>query len=217
MRTSKILLTALTAALVLGAAVSTASARRLETSNQSYLVNWPSLELVARDLFGVSHTVKCPVTLDGSFHSRTLSKVSGQLVGYITTAEVNNAACTGGHATVLRTTLPWHVRYDSFTGSLPSINGIRVQLIGAAFLVEIPPISTCLYRSTTESPAFGIINRDVETSVGRTLTADSTANIPLDTTVPHSSGCPTSGRFQGTGEVFLQADWRTRITVRLVQ
>jgi hypothetical protein len=195
---------------VLSTAASIASARRLQASNDSYLVSWSSLELVVRDAFGVTHTVRCPLTLEGSFHSRTLSKVSGQLVGYISHAIVG--ACTAGTATALTETLPWHIRYDRFIGSLPSITGIRTQLVDAGFLVNIG--FECLYRSTAARPIAGILNRDTITGATQTLTADATTRIPL---ASGEFGCPTEGSFQGTAEVFIRTDWRTRITVRLVQ
>jgi hypothetical protein len=115
MRTrSKLLFAALTATVFLSFAVGSASARRFELSNQRFLAIWTSLEFTIEGL----SPVLCPVTLEGSYHSRTLSKVSGQLVGYITAANVNGPLCTNGSATVLRETLPWH---GDMVGRAPAV------------------------------------------------------------------------------------------------
>lgn len=220
MRTySRVLLAASAAALVLGAAVSATSARRFAISNERYGIIWTSLELTGREpFFGNTLTIRCPVTLEGSLHSRTLSKVSGQLIGYVTSAFVRTANCTGGSARALTEALPWHMRFDSFIGALPSITGIRVQLVGAAFLTRFNVFEVeCLFTSTAAKPAFGILNRNTTTSVVATLRPDETSRIPLTQEAPlNSEACPPEAAFQGTAEVFLQST-TTRITVRLVQ
>ena len=120
---SKLLLAAFTATVFMSFAVGTASARRFELSNQRWLAIWTSLEFTV----GSCEPVLCPVTLEGSFHSRTLSKVSGQLVGHVTAAFVRNP-CTNGTATMLSKRLPWHLRYDRFIGALPNITGIKASV-----------------------------------------------------------------------------------------
>jgi hypothetical protein len=208
MRTpSKLVLLALAKSMVFSLAVSSASARRIEVSNQNFLAIWTSLRFASGAL-----GVNCKVTLEGSFHSRTLSKVSGQLIGYVTEAEVAGEMCTGGSATVLRENLPWHVRYSSFTGTLPNITGIRIQLIGARFAVELG--IECLATTTAAAPAFGLIT--IASGVAREIRAEGT--IPCIERL----GGSVNGTFSGTGEVFLQTPLgrgliSTRINVRLVQ
>ncbi len=221
MRTrSKFLLTALAAALVMAAAVGTANARRFETSSQSFRVVWPSTSRLTFSGLGGSITIACQVTLEGSFHSRTISKVRGQLVGYVTSANLTRP-CAGGEAWILNgverptNSLPWHIRYDSFVGTLPNISRIRLQLVGAAFLIEAATIlgqASCLFRSTAEEPAFGFIN--LAAGVVSTLSADETSEIPLETRL--SGPCTATGQFRGSGNVTVQNS-TTRITVRLVQ
>jgi hypothetical protein len=104
----------------------------------------------------------CRVTFEGSFHSRTFSKVARALVGYITSAIVAEAGCTGGSARALPTTLPWHLQYASFTGTLPDITGIRLRVVGAGFQIQ-EPIVTCLYRTSEAEPLFVIAHRNTET------------------------------------------------------
>jgi hypothetical protein len=142
MRTSaKLLLTALTAALVLGSAISSASARELAVSEQSIRVSWASLE------FGSSlATIRCRVTLEGSFHSRTIAKIARRLIGAITAAIVAHP-CTNGEAWAdngreaepLGTApqkLPYHITYENFTGRLPSIETVGLLLSRISFVLQ---------------------------------------------------------------------------------
>jgi hypothetical protein len=91
-------------------------------------------------------TVECEVILNGAFHSRSMTKVIGGLIGYITAA--NASRCSRGGATMLRETLPWHIRYDWFSGTLPNITAIGTRVIGLSFRMREPTFgATCLARS----------------------------------------------------------------------
>jgi hypothetical protein len=203
-RSRKFFLAGVLAALCLMFAVSTASARRLEVSEQKWDAIWTSLEFSSGGT-----AIRCPVTLLGSFHSKVLSKVSGQLVGYVNIAEVASTVCTGGRARALRETLPWHVRYDSFAGGLPAITSVRIQLVNANFLVEAFGFVSCLYTTSARTPGFGTIN--LTSGVAESIVASSAelaSNTPF---------CP-AGRFSGTGQVRAGSERSTtKITVRLVQ
>jgi hypothetical protein len=75
------LLLALTAAATFMAAIgTTASARNISISEQRLRANFR--ELIFRSSSGVALT--CSLTLESSFHSRTIAKVVESLVGYIT-------------------------------------------------------------------------------------------------------------------------------------
>src|SRR5262245_55820756 len=103
----KLLLATFTAALLL-AAVTTASGTRIASkAQQTFRATWRALRFI-----NLSGTVECAVTLEGSFHSKTYSKVAELLIGYVSRAFVN--ACTGGSVIFLTTSLPWHIRYDGF-------------------------------------------------------------------------------------------------------
>lgn len=222
---ARILLGALVAALALSAAVGTASARRFQLSNQTFRVVWPLEEPLIFEEGGAAVQVKCQVTIEGSFHSRTLSKVCGQLVGFVTQARVKRPCIEGAgwalngierlpNGNVPATTLPWHIRYNSFVGTLPSITRIRLQLVGAAFLVRIAEAIGCLFRSTAAGPAFGSVNVEGAGTVTG-LTAEPSA-IPLFAALENPGLCPVTGSFRGTGSATVQNS-ATRITVRLVQ
>jgi hypothetical protein len=222
MRTrSKLLLAAMTATAFMSFAVSGAQARRIFLSNTRYQAIWP---LLTFEIQGQA-TISCPVTLEGSFHSATLSKVSGQLIGYVTSAKVRGATladCNNtGQARVNSETLPWHMRYLSFRGTLPVITGITLQLIGANFNVDpAGELPNCNARTTAANPGVGIANvvngAEAGNRIARTLEADPTRTIP----VGGSFICEifaSNSDFRGTAEVFLQGSTSTRILVRLVQ
>src|SRR5436853_5582788 len=120
MRTSaKLGLTALVAALLLSAAVTTASARTLSASTQNIRVTWRSLEFVSPVV-----TVRCQITLEGSFHSRTIAKIERSLIGHVTRVTVKTESCTNGQPTAETSSLPWHITYEGFRGTLPRIEEV---------------------------------------------------------------------------------------------
>lgn len=206
MSSCKLLLAGLAAALCLGALVSVASANRLAMSENHFRTIWGLLTFEA----GVGFfNVKCPATIEGSFHSKTLSKTAEQLIGYVTRVSVNNAGCTSGHATALTAFLPWHVRYTAFTGTLPDITTMRVRLVGTGFLVESAGFS-CLYEGTTEASI------DRNGGSGAIQGLDPIGSIGLKKQLPGFT-CPNTGELQGTGETFVQGSPTIRITVTLVQ
>jgi hypothetical protein len=203
MRTSaKFLFTGCLAALLLSVAISTASARRLEVSEQRVYVRWSALEFEA----GLG-AIRCPVTLLGSFHSRTLSKVSGQLIGYINHVSVAEASCAGGRARALTENLPWHVQYRSFAGTLPNITSVAIQLVGARFLVLQLNVS-CLYTTMQAEPGIG--TGTVRSGVVEPLAASGTIRST-------TAGCP-AGTFRGPGTVTTGTEGSgVSLTIRLVQ
>jgi hypothetical protein len=127
-------LATLTASLLLSAAVTSATARSLSTSNQSIRATWTGLEFRATEL-----GIRCQVTLEGSFHTRTIAKVAGALIGSITRAFSKQETCADGTAAMFNgverynrtnapNTLPWHLTYESFSGTLPNISTVRILL-----------------------------------------------------------------------------------------
>jgi hypothetical protein len=129
--TLRALVAATVAALTLGLAAGGASARSLSTSSQQFRGTWRSLELGSETL------IRCPVTMEGSFLNRTIAKVARSLIGAITRVSVKQESCTGGTVAAFNgvesynggttsNTLPWHVSYESFEGTLPNITAVNV-------------------------------------------------------------------------------------------
>lgn len=205
----KLLLAALTASVVMIGAVSTASANRLSVSSRNIRVVWNST-LSQRLTFTGSgvFTPECDITMDGSFHSNTIVKTRGLLIGYITAVTIG--ACEGiNDVSILG--LPWHIQYHAFVGTLPTITGVTLLLVGVSFNLDAPLAGDCLYRSTTAAPARGTIA--ITGGVAGLLTPDSTALVPLN-----SGGflCPGSGGFTGTGATMVLNALSTRLTIRLI-
>jgi hypothetical protein len=199
-------ITALAAASVLAVCVGAVSANRIAQSNQTYRATWSSLEFVS-----AFATVRCPVTIEGSFHSRTFSKVAELLVGY--TYRAAAGTCTGGTVTIRTETLPWHVRYNNFTGTLPNIVSAGHRIVGVGFVIEALG-TRCSYSSTAASPMKSISNRNTATHAVESIRIDETAVVPLGS---GSFTCSSSGRIAGTTNTVVVPGTTTKITVTLVQ
>jgi hypothetical protein len=165
-----------------------------------------------------SNDVHCPLTLSGSFHSATMSKVLEFLVGYVASATMGTCLGTGGRVTLLREGLPWHLRYKEFSGVLPAISKFRLALVGFGMSIEVPPLfgTVCLIRTTSTESLNVDFTREtrtgVITGVGGTenhIDARDTNGILCDGSVP-----PLSWTMGGTGTL---EDGRSRaFTVTLI-
>jgi hypothetical protein len=206
---SKLLLAAASAAVVLAALVSTTSANRFALRERTFRATWSSIALVS-GLFG---TVKCLLTIEGSFHSRTVSKIAESLAGYVTRSTIAETQCTGGHARILGELLPWHIRYNGFSGVLPQITSIEVRIVGSHFLVESANVF-CLYASTAASPIKDIINRNTMTNAATSIRVNEPSGIPLSS---GNSLCPRPATLQGTSNTLTILGSTEEITVILVQ
>ncbi|HZV73420.1 MAG TPA: hypothetical protein VFF79_06870 [Conexibacter sp.] len=185
------------AILTMLVAVQSASANHLSISQETLRVVWPEESKINFSNTAGGIEISCALTLEGSFHSKTIVKTSGSLMGYVTRAifgPVSNCLKTNvTNITTLTASLPWHIRYDSFTGTLPAIGGLRLQVAGFAFLLTAFGAS-CLYRSTAANPFFGVASRE-SGGVITGLQAEEGTSMPL-----FSGGilCPASVTFSGT-------------------
>jgi hypothetical protein len=127
-----------------------ASANTLSLSNRQIRTTWARLEFIGEWEGGAQIGNYCAVTLEGSFHSSTLRKVAGALVGHLTRASV--ARCQLELITVSPLALPWHIRYQGFRGTLPTLTGLSIDVVGMSWDLNSGGIR-CLYRSTTARPA----------------------------------------------------------------
>jgi hypothetical protein len=214
---TRIIIGGLTVALALAAGVSTATARRFEVSEQRFLILFSELSLVS----GVTILACSPLTIEGSFHSRTISKLSGQLIGHITEATFHNGECGGFLVWMLngveiqqngtvRNTLPWHVLYKGFEGVLPSIRGIELSIINMQFGLNNSGF-LCLYQ--TESRRWLEFHVFLERGTATEVRVSEERAIPL---MEGGIVCPTSLSFRGRGAIGTQGRWAA-ISVRLVE
>jgi hypothetical protein len=153
MNTRKLLLGVVGAAMLMLATTGSASAANLSRSSQTWRATFASAG-IRFPTIGVS----CSLVLEGSFHSRTMAKVAGSLVGYVRGAV--GGSCTSGTIRFLTETLPWHVRYSSFAGTLPTISSLSYAIVGWAFRYTEVVGLNCLYVSTEASPVTFVETRE---------------------------------------------------------
>jgi len=156
MRHAKIAYALLTLAALM-TVTGSALARTLSLSNTNFRVVWTPLTLYEPFNF---FTIRCNVTLEGSFHERTFAKVFGTLVGYVTRAAISHP-CTGGEAWFWNGTegaltgassLPWHLRYEGFSGTLPSIASVSLTITRPK-----QTISSGICLGTFEKASWGMV------------------------------------------------------------
>lgn len=196
--------------ITLALAVTNASANQLSISNQNIRSTWTSL----RSITSTNATILCPVTVEGSFHGRTIAKTIGALVGYITRASVANSSCTGGRFTVHNESLPWHLTYEGFGGTLPSIERITVSLLGASYEIE-DSTNICTGTTEVEFPWRNIIRLNTTTHVAETLTPG-TNSIPLRNGRGGLFCGIANDRFGGESQTLTQLGTSTSISITLI-
>ena len=161
----------LAAALLLALVRRTATASRLSYSIQGIQNSVVEPHLLRRSEGGVPIT--CPVTLEGSFLERTLTKVTKRASRAASRELATRRTAAKVSATILAATLPWEVTYQSFTGTLPNDN--RRPLCADR---RRPSRSNrgsgivCLARTSSESPAAGEASREAGGNI-TSLTTDS--------------------------------------------
>jgi hypothetical protein len=202
----KLVLGAFVVILPLAAMAGAAAGRRIEASESLLYGLFTPLRMVSAE---GSFSIACNITILATMISRTFSKVSGasiRRVGHVVVAE----PCTGGRARVLAETLPWDVRFNSFTGTLPSITSIRLQVVGMALQVEVL-FGTCLYATSGAHPAMfdENLNAAGEATGIRALS---------EFRIPSQTGFCPEARLEGTGTVVAGTERSTtRMRFRLVQ
>lgn len=166
MRWTKALCAALAATCLLVIFAGNAGASRLSMSEGEFTISWAGLEF--RNNVAAPPLV-CPVTMSGRFERRTFAKVSGTQIGVVENVSVFRSGrtteiCRGGEITLLTETLPWHVTYGGFFGTLPRITDVRVNLVNTAFRIDMEGAATCLIRTTASEPFIGFIAVSPENS-----------------------------------------------------
>ena len=197
------LIATLTATILLAAA-NTATARSLSFNTQNIRATWSSLE------FQGLVTVRCRLTLEGSFHTRTIAKVARSLIGAITRATIDEANCTNGQGRVRAETLPWHLTYEGFAGTLPNISAVFALISRFRLNAIIPGACTGDYGIATDN----ITGR--ANSVGAEVASlEPVAGRNRLTLHSGTAFCPASGNFAGTATVTL-LNTTTRIRITLI-
>jgi hypothetical protein len=200
MNLCKLLLAAVGATVLLGALVANTSARNFSVSEQHIRASVSRLEFHFPEL-----TTSCHITLEGSLHTRTIAKTAGSLIGYITSAILG--PCPSITATVLRETLPWHIRYSGFEGTLPAITSDRVHIINAAWRIRESGGVTCLARSTAAEPVVSRFHID----------ASGHATAGIEGSIRTGFEClGIAGSFRSDSPQLLGSATQTAVSVRLI-
>lgn len=171
----------LVAAAALTVLVGVASGGRLSFTNQSI-----EISSIEAEYTGALGTVKCPIDLLGVLHSTTVVKTAGGLSGLVT--EALHLGCRQGEAIVLAETLPWHLRYRSFTGTLPTIATVAIDIVEYTVTLREPTFGiVCSIRSTGAQPMTLILTREAGGAVtgGRLRgTISSSCGFPISMDSP---------------------------------
>lgn len=188
MRTrSKLMLAALASALLLAALVGTASANSLSFTEQGFKVMYSPLSFVPS--FG--STIRCPITLEGSLHTNTFAKTASLLLGFVTRTTIGT--CESGRMRLNTETLPWHIEYSSFSGTLPNITSIDRKILGWSWELEGEIFGLRVKCRYTTSSQLVIDTREAR----GVLTEERPGT---ESTLSETEGCP-SLRQSGTGSV----------------
>ncbi len=183
----RILITSLLAIVVLATIVSSAMAARINTGGSRIVLRSLGRLTFEPNIF-MFGTVECRVSLEGTMHNGLIEKVSGTLIGYITRVGVE--ACNGGVAVALTVNLPWHIRYASIAGTLPSaVTSVLLVLVGGEYQIE-SSAATCLYGNTA------IGGSQPTTKVGET-TDSTTYTVGLQTILTTDQKYPIINRIRG--------------------
>jgi hypothetical protein len=207
----------LTVLVTVALAVTSASANRLSASNHRFRLTWSAIRMFPDNETG-RPDISCPVTLEGSFHSGTIRKTTGALIGAVTRAIVNGTEppCSGGHVTMRQEILPWHVIYESFRGTLPNITSLEIAVQRYGWIVELSalPGLQCLYsdQGSTEEILMGRLSVGAS---GQITTEIPETNRRARRSTTSSVLCPQFAKFEGAGQVFLLGN-TTRISVTLI-
>jgi len=226
MRTrARLVLLGLAAALLLCSLVATTSARNLSISNQNFRATWSGLRFESKieDPTRMNQ-ISCPVTLEGSFHARTFTKTRDSLIGVITRAHANHPCEAGGNEfsfhngseTVLRgipeTTLPWPIFYSSFTGTLPAITRVTIEMQGMVMTVFYPLGCLEVYGERLESRQWvftlevgGAIS-SLEPAAGHLIRGPAMSTL----------FCARLARLSGQSRPITLLGTTTRVTLRLI-
>lgn len=183
------------ATVLLSALVSSASARNLSVSSQTIKASFSRVSFSGG--FGIT---ECIVSLEGSLHTRTTAKVEGSLIGFINRASLG--ACSRGTATILQASLPWHVKYVGFAGTLPNITQLYTEVTGSAFQIREPVFQiTCLASGGIPEIVYNVINREL-------VSAEIFGTSP--------TSCGSEGELTSSLGVVTAGNNRTRIRITLI-
>jgi len=162
----------LVAASALATIAATASAGTFLIAGSRFKLRYSALSFISGGT-----TVRCALTLEGSFSAGTFADARGTRIATVTSASV--ASCTGGSATVLSATLPWAFDYTSSTGAPPEIRTLTLPVVGMSLGIQPTGSLSCLMRSSSEHPVVLVAERESK-GLLTSVRTDLAAEIPLE-------------------------------------
>jgi len=134
-------------------------------------------------------------------------------MGAVTKVQVRKETCTNGEALVENAGLPLgHITFDSFSGTLPNINGLRLLITRFHFWISSLGVR-CNYGTSTDNMTF---SANLSAGVITTLTpvvGRNTANLEEG-----GGFCPSTASWvSGAGDGTVTAlNSTARVTIRLI-
>jgi hypothetical protein len=200
----KLLLAALTSALFLTLVPSAATALR-SLQYTTGPITLTGNETLTSDT-GTTITTSTTKVINTS---TSVAKTRGALFAFLTecTATLGTAFVFVRIAITCGLTLPWHVRFDSFTGTLPRIINVKLISLNVTVLLRNLPsgeLLNCLYQG--DQPAIARVNAASEITE---IQIDETAR--LNTTTPRQTGCEENRSISFRGTLRLSRAVRVRL------
>ena len=197
----KLMLAGLTVGIMLASFASSASSGDYGVSRQEFRMTWSRLEFIE-----ASTTIRCAVTMEGSFQRTRLSKTEALAIGTVSRKAVNS--CTGGSARIERAT-PL-MTFQSFTGILPNIEEVTIK-ISLLQMTFSNIFWWCVITTEPSEPAILRVGRDAR---GNLIGATFNSNYAI--TPSEERFCVEQWRIGGAGEIHLLGSSTTRITLTLI-
>jgi len=135
--------------------------------------------------------IECTVTRTMALVAK-ISKTTGTVVGLVTGVRIES--CREGRVVQVLRNFPWTISYASFTGVLPNIAEVVLQIRGLNFLVDFfQGMSRCLYEGNVQASTRGnpITEIHLEANTSLVLKTDLGGVFP----------CPREGSVEGFSRI----------------
>jgi hypothetical protein len=201
-RQGKLLLTALTMALVLALGAGSAMASRSLS-----ITGTQTTTLTGRLLFSEQVEIRCDVTLDKRFN-RAIPKTEGAQLGNVTRFAARECRTPAGY-TLTSIRFPgvgserqWILLYKTFLGTLPNITGFLYVITRMQILVEatnmLGMLARCLYENPRETtiPMLATLGGAQEITRLDFVNVAALLEFPLLRALPGSEMCQRGARIE---------------------
>jgi hypothetical protein len=156
-----------------------------------------------------TQTLRCALNLRATLSSGTFAKVREGVIGGVYGAA---GWCNSGDIVALGATLPWRISYVSFTGTLPNISQIALQLDNGGFTANETNGRPCLFEFTrTNGFVFSV---EVRSGAISNVVTNERAQVRKESEAPVE--CRGERIFRGTGELHTSVGATSSVTLSLI-